>query len=137
MTAGPEPRLTRADERALARLLAEGDDDKVMRLGLAINHYEVTAADAKARLGKRNPATPHDQFWLCGYRAAMDTILEVICEQAGTGASTRFVLDAVMHVAASAGDLAFAESTAATWAEGDASSSGRRRSRPASAPARC
>ena len=74
----PRARLTRADERAIAKLLAEGDDDEVLKFSLAIHHYELLASNAKARLAKTKIERPIDEYWRGGYGAAMHTILDVI-----------------------------------------------------------
>jgi hypothetical protein len=111
---GPRARLTRADERAIAKLLAEGDDNAVLTFSMAIHHYELLASNAKARLAKAKIERPIDEYWRGGYGAAMHTVLDVINEMAERYTDGE-VLRAVVEVAYSAGDLAFVEGTAAAW----------------------
>jgi hypothetical protein len=111
----PRARLTRADERAIAKLLAAVDDNEVLKFSMAIHHYELTAERAKARLAKAKIGTPIQFYWEGGYGAAMHTVIAVINEMTEKHTDVRDILLAVADVAASAEDLAFAEGTAAAW----------------------
>ena len=120
MSTGKDPgRLTRADERAIAKALADADQEQVDVLAHLISRYEATAEDAKARLGKSKVWTTTDLWWHGGYRAAMSAVRCAASEMRGTGHSTRDVLAAVLALAEAAQDLASAESTVQKWA-GDA-----------------
>jgi hypothetical protein len=120
VTAGPRGHLTRADERAIAKLLAEGDDEQVEDLAHAIRRYELIARDAKARLGKRKVETPGEAMWQGGYQAAMNVVLDVIGEMTAAGREyPPYIVHALREVAWSSQDLAFAEDAADLWSRRD------------------
>lgn len=98
-------RLSRADERAIGKLLAGADQAEVMRLILAINHYEATVAEARARLSKRRPFTPSADRWQGGYAAAMMSIHQLVGGMAEVTENPYRILRAVIETAAAASSL--------------------------------
>jgi hypothetical protein len=91
-----QARLTRADERAIGNLLAEGDQAKVDGLMLAISRYERIVTQAQGRLGKRRPFAPSTVMWQGGYTAAMESITSLIAGMAEVTDNPYRILGAVI-----------------------------------------
>jgi hypothetical protein len=116
----PRARLTQADQRAIGKLLAEGDDREVWKLGYAIRRYEATVSEARARLTRRrwSVGRPMDDAWFGGYANAMDTVLTLLCEMVGARTDHDVVL-ALAQYAIGAREAYYADTVPASWWAGE------------------
>jgi hypothetical protein len=100
-------RFTRADQRAVDRLLVEGDQAKVDGLMLAINRHERIVTEAQGRLDKRRPFAPSTGMWQGGYTAGMESITSLIAGMAEVTQNPFRILGAVIETTLAARGLGY------------------------------
>lgn len=110
-------RLTKADEKAFAKLLAESDQHQVNELMCSIVKYEHRAAEAKARLTRKKLTTNAEQCWYGGYSNAMSQISVVIIQMLAAGHSAQGTVLAALAVASGSERLYYADGVPPSWSE--------------------
>ena len=114
-TGNGSARLTRVDERAIAKLLADSDQRQVNELMCSITTYEHRVTEAKARLTRKSITTKAEQCWHGGYSNAMSQIAAVIVEMLGAGHSAEGTVLAALAVALGNERLYYAEGVPPSW----------------------